>query len=62
MDAVVDAINRFALEGEAKAGQSIGIIASEETKDRYPKGIVKCIGSRAEEEHCPSSLSGAPGV
>jgi L-threonylcarbamoyladenylate synthase len=49
MDKVVAAINRFVLEGEAE-GKSIGIIASEETKDRYPKGIVKCIGSRAEEE------------
>lgn len=48
-DAVVEAIGGFALEAE-KQGCQVGIIAAEETKDRYPAGIVKCIGSRTDEE------------
>lgn len=31
-------------------GDEVGIIAALETRERYPKGIVKCIGSRAHEE------------
>ena len=33
---------------KAKAGK-VGIICTEETKDRYPAGDVKCIGSRKSE-------------
>ena len=31
-------------------GYSVGIIATEESKDWYPEGIVKSVGSRAKEE------------
>lgn len=48
-DAVVAAINRFAAKAEM-AGQQIGIIATDETMERYPYGVVKSIGSREEEE------------
>lgn len=48
-DAVIEAINSYALDAE-QAGRQVGIIATDETRERYPKGIVKSIGSRAEEE------------
>ena len=54
-DLVVKTINRFVEEDEA-AGLQAGIIATEETLSRYPKGIVKCIGSRAEEETIAHNL------
>ena len=44
---VVKAINDFAKEAE-KQGKKAGIIATEETKEQYTCGIVKCIGSREE--------------
>lgn len=48
-EAVVQMINSFADEAE-KNGQQVGIIATDETISKYPKGIVKSIGSREEEE------------
>lgn len=33
-----------------------GIICTEETRDRYPYGDVKCIGSRADENTIASHL------
>lgn len=54
-EAVTEAINRFALAAEEKEEQ-IGIIATEETFSRYPRGIVKCIGSREEEETIAHNL------
>ena len=33
-----------------KYGEQVGIIATDETKDRYPEGLVVSIGSRKEEE------------
>ena len=54
-DQVVETIIRFVEEDEA-AGLQAGIIATEETLSRYPKGIVKCIGSRAEEETIAHNL------
>lgn len=48
-EAVVAAINSYASDAE-QAGHQVGIIATDETMGQYPKGIVKSIGSRAEEE------------
>jgi L-threonylcarbamoyladenylate synthase len=47
-EAVIAEINRRA--EEAGDGLPVGIIATDETIARYPKGIVKSIGSRNEEE------------
>ncbi len=55
IEQVVAAINKFAEEAEVK-GEQIGIIATEETIARYPKGIVKNIGSREEEETIAHNL------
>ena len=55
IEQVVAAINKFAEEAEVK-GEQIGIIATEETISRYPKGIVKNIGSREEEETIAHNL------
>lgn len=52
---VVKAINDFAKEAEAQ-GKKAGIIATEETKGQYTCGIVKCIGSREEEETIAHNL------
>lgn len=45
---VVSRINEL-VEKELKEGRMPGIIASEETKDRYVGGIVRSIGSRMDE-------------
>lgn len=52
---VVRTINEFAKEADAR-GEQIGIIATEETCFYYPKGIVKNIGSRGEEETIAHNL------
>lgn len=46
---VVKTISSFAEEAESQ-GTQIGIIATDETMNLYPAGIVKSIGSREEEE------------
>ncbi|MDD7218691.1 MAG: L-threonylcarbamoyladenylate synthase [Clostridia bacterium] len=46
---VVETISRLALQAEAQ-GKKAGIIATDETRDRYPSGLVMSIGSRKEEE------------
>ena len=48
-EAVVAKINQLAAEANAR-GEQVGIIATDETKDRYPEGLVVSIGSRKEEE------------
>ena len=48
-EAVVKKINELAAEAKAH-GEQVGIIATDETKDRYPEGLVVSIGSRKEEE------------
>ena len=48
-DAVIRAINEFA-EKAAAQGKQAGIIATDETVQRYPKGVVKSIGSREDED------------
>ena len=45
---VVSAINGYA-EKLISSGKKVGIIATEETKDRYPEGMVVSIGSRNDE-------------
>ena len=41
-----------------EAGESVGIICSEETRDSYPEGDVRCIGSFADEEAIARHLYG----
>ena len=49
-EAVIRKITALAKEAEAE-GKKVGIIATDETMDRYPKAcIIKSIGSREEEE------------
>lgn len=48
-EVVVAKINQLAAEAKAR-GEQVGIIATDETKDRYPEGLVVSIGSRKEEE------------
>lgn len=45
---VISSINTM-IEKELQEGRVPGIIATEETKDRYVGGIIKVIGSRADE-------------
>lgn len=53
--AVIDAINKAAKEKYEK-GFKVGIISTEETKDLYPYGIVKTIGSRKDEASIAAGL------
>lgn len=55
MEKVIAAINHLLKEDE-KSGKKVGIIATEETKKYYSGGIVKCIGSREEEETIAHNL------
>ena len=48
-EAVIDKINQLAAQAK-EHGEQVGIIATDETKDRYPEGLVVSIGSRKEEE------------
>lgn len=54
-DAVVHAINKVAQE-KVNLGHSVGVIATEETKDFYQYGILKSIGSRKDEATIAASL------
>ena len=47
-DEVIAAINRLVEQGN-KAGEKVGVIATEKTKGLYEGGIVKSIGSRKDE-------------
>lgn len=53
--AVIDAINKAAKE-KCDKGFKVGIISTEETKDSYPYGIVKTIGSRKDEASIAAGL------
>ena len=55
VDAVVERINEVA-KGAINQGQTVGIIATEETKDRYSYGTVKTIGSREHEDTIAAGL------
>ncbi|BBF44733.1 TsaC protein [Lachnospiraceae bacterium KM106-2] len=48
LDKVVTTINEQ-VKKQKEAGNKVGVIATEETKDRYHCDIVKCIGSRHNE-------------
>ena len=52
---VVETINRLA-EDQIRDGHGVGIICTEETKDRYRFGRIRCIGSRASEESIAAHL------
>ena len=54
-EAVIAAINQLAEEAEAE-GKRVGIIATDETKDRYPKGLVLSLGARKHEEELAQHL------
>lgn len=54
-DAVAEAINAFVLEKES-AGICAGVIGTEETVRRYPRGLVKSIGTRSDELSISSHL------
>ena len=57
-DAVVQKINRLSEELTAQK-KSVGIIATEETKDQYRQGIVISIGGRDDEEAIARHLYGS---
>ena len=52
---VVETINKLALEG-IEAGKKVGIIATEETKNKYSCGEVLVIGDRADEKSIAHNL------
>ena len=54
-DAVVEEINRLA-EEKQKAGFRVGIICTDETRDRYPVGTVRSLGQRSKEETIAHNL------
>lgn len=54
-DAVVAEINRLTAE-RMKEGKAVGVICTEETKNRYPAGILRSIGLRAHEETIAHNL------
>ena len=49
-EAVVETINRLA------EGRKVGIICTDETKDRYPAGMLESIGARARQETVAHNL------
>lgn len=53
--AVAVKINEMVQE-HLKAGETVGIICTEETCARYPQGIVKCVGAREQEETIAHNL------
>lgn len=54
-EAVVKEINRLAGEKSAQ-GCRVGIICTEETKDRFPQELIKVIGARAQAETVAHNL------
>lgn len=57
IELVIEAINHMAAE-RADGGYRVGIIGTEETVERYTSGIVKCIGTRADEATIANHLYG----
>lgn len=55
---VSDYINRET-QRHMDAGRKVGIIATEETKERYLAGDVKCVGTRADERTIAAGLYGS---
>lgn len=56
-EAVYDTIRRFAIN-QLEKGKKVGIIATDESQDRYSKGIVKSIGSRKDDSTIARNLYG----
>lgn len=54
-EVVVETINRLAAE-KISEGKNVGIICTDETKDRYPAGVLRSIGSRACQETVAHNL------
>lgn len=54
-EAVISAICRLTKEAEEK-GKKAGIIATDETADRYPLGLVISLGARSREEEISAHL------
>lgn len=54
-DDVVEKINVLTVEA-VTSGKTCGIIATEETKDRYPAGLVKSLGYRSREDSIAHNL------
>lgn len=52
---MVKTINQLVEERLAQ-GLRVGVVCTEETKDKYPKGIVRCMGSRSREETIAHNL------
>lgn len=52
---VIDEINRLAEEQE-KQGKCVAIIATEETKNKYQRGVIRSIGSRRTEGSIAAGL------
>lgn len=55
LNSVVTAINQDAKE-KVEEGYNVGIIATDETKDRYQHGVIKTIGSRMDEATIAAGL------
>lgn len=56
-EAVYDTIHRFVIN-QLEKGKKVGIIATDESQDRYSKGIVKSIGSRKDDSTIAQNLYG----
>lgn len=54
-EAVVREIRRLADE-QLSAGRRVGILCTEETRARYPRGILRCVGERSNEEMIAHNL------
>ena len=54
-EAVIAAVNRLTEEAETK-GKKVGIIATDETVNRYEKGLVQSLGARSHEEEISMHL------
>lgn len=52
---MVNAINEY-MEKHTNSGKTIGIMATEETKDRYKKGVVISVGSRKDKRTIAHNL------
>ena len=55
VSAIIDAINEYAKKYIAE-GKSVGIMATEETKDKYKEGLIVSVGSRNNKETIAHNL------
>ena len=54
-EAVVREIRRLTDE-QLMAGRRVGILCTEETREQYPRGILRCVGARSDEETIAHNL------